>query len=484
VIASALLALRVSILGLVFLIAGNATILRRVIFDFQAWFLTFQGMQWTAGMILLQYNALANPWTPVDVYLVVLPALSVVELILADSLCLFHHRALALNSLPTTVLFVCFFGASAFRWSDGVFNYGNYSVKLFTFDNLHPIIISPRTMVAGAVFTMCVYCFKILYQYLRSGPDCTIMTLCTVLYEIETRTGNLRDKGKGASSNPLDPRKVHPAPTITSGGSAEEEDAQRGCAPAASATPIMTQSLNAGSRSQDAAAMEATASREPESQIRIGLGGSACTSLVPRNIGFSLKPNIKDTLVYYLLPAKAAAALLGFNRRFRWTIQLILIMMNVCTIVLNSLTLCGVEFAGQPIALIVGSMGISVPTLYNLILFSRGQVLGRLMSNFSTCFLIAIKILEMISIWFSIPSFDTAMSIKKGFLITMSGVGMIFFIVCDSMTISKSSWLWTSLSTAIVGLILVVNAMLGIGLWGKADDKVVQEQLGWLGNYW
>jgi hypothetical protein len=491
ILASILLILRIFVLGTLVLVAGNIGILRRVLIDFQVWLLSSQVVQWTAATILLQYYTLRNPWTSVDVFLLVIPVICLVELILSDTIVPMHHKALTYNAVSTTALFLCLFCTSTLRVPGSIFDSENLAVEVFRWSEGRAVSIAPRGLVIGAVFTMCVYCFKILHLLLASGGEWCALTLVRVPYEITVE--NLPVQGRSWFENFK--RKIHPGqPGIKRSADDKNESENELEHPQLASRPSLTTSGDADrdkvgpSDAMPMVAMDAAARPEmlPQQMPR---QCDTRTLLLARNVGFSLNNCIDDQLLYHVLPKPIAYNLVPFTHRHKLLLTAVFFFLYMFGTVLTYLSLCDVKWPGKGVTMLVAAIGYVISVLYNLLVMVRIGALGKLSQCFHAWFCLTMRLVQVVSLWYSIAIPATADSdmgdlLNKIGVVVMTSISIIGFCTCDASELDKGSKAFAALLCAITEAIGVVCAIMQIGIWDQTGDELVNKNLGRLGDYW
>jgi hypothetical protein len=513
VLAVSLLVLRILILAILFLVAGNLSILRRLRGSFQIWLLLFQAAQWTTAMILLYDHFLEKRWTAIDIFVLVLPLVSLAELVISDAIVPPHHLSISYNAVSTTAAFLCFFAAAAFRWPYSVFNSGSYSFELFRIGS-RVLEISPRGMIVSATFTMCVYCIKILYLLWRSR-NWSALTLIKASYEItQVSAGTLKSEdeiqenqvaaGKGS-------RKIHPSPQLIP--SVRRDPQHQNSLDDTSVmphtvdhpgveSPALTFPTAADSERNPIYPREATSrshsslmADEQETASVKGEGHSAsktsalkspwagCTSLVANDIGFSVLQRSHDQILYFLVPKRVGHRIFRFMKKYRLPIVIVSNLLMSIQVIVVILAMCGVYLPDHGAAMKFFIAANSIHSVYGFTVSLRAGILAKVVKSFDFWFLLICQVLESISMWYSVAGAAERPVLTVTAIIAIDVAGF-FYCASDASITGKVSKIIGSALRVLAQSIGIACILLQYGAWEQADEESARQSLGWLANYW
>jgi hypothetical protein len=224
-----LLAARLLILATMVLLAVNLSLVRLIAACFQVWLLIWQaGVYCTSLLLILTQSINSKPdhWStlssriPINVLVIALPLVSIFELILSDVILPPHHRALVANAAPTTIIFLCCFAGSVFRWPGSFFAIlSDASLEIFRLPSGMAISLSPRGLLIGASFTVSIIGFKIAWLLiLKRHQKTSVLTILSAPYDIRVHAFGKREVARVHPSTERDAlleESIHGKPTKT-----------------------------------------------------------------------------------------------------------------------------------------------------------------------------------------------------------------------------------------------------------------------------
>jgi hypothetical protein len=202
-----LLAARVLILATMVLLAVNLSLLRLIAACFQVWLLVWQAGVYCTSLLLILTQSIDSTLDdrstlssriPINVFVIVLPIVSIIELILSDTILPPHYRALVANAAPTTIIFLCCFVTSIFRWPGSFFaTLLDASLEIFRLPSGMAISLSLRGLLIGALFTVFIVGFKIAWLLiLKHRQETSVLTILSAPYDIRVHAIGKRETAR------------------------------------------------------------------------------------------------------------------------------------------------------------------------------------------------------------------------------------------------------------------------------------------------
>jgi hypothetical protein len=206
------------------------------------------------------------------------------------------------------------------------------------------------------------------------------------------------------------------------------------------------------------------------------------TSLVPIDLGYSLNARSGgDRLVFYLVSQKAAFKILRFAKKYKTSVNVITTVWACTCTFLYYVAYFDFDFPGRDALLLFSMIFSPLSLFFTLVLGMRVVLFTKVMAKFQFWFILANALLLELSFWFSLPGVNL---LCKVYLSILFPIRYCYVLCADATIIPKIAKTVVALIAAISAVNVIVLPLLREGLWRGIEDEVINQSLGWVGNYW
>jgi hypothetical protein len=417
----------------VLVFSGNTTLIRQLSSKFPVWILVLQAaIMFGSSVIALDYrksgieasqvlisNLPHNALEPIEVFVLVLPVLSLIEVLLSDAILPVHHSTFVFGLIPMMGVYLCCFVAGSLHWSSSIFYNCDVVVQILSFGELE-FVLSPRGMAIGACFVVLTFCARMLTVLLRSKWQGLL--IIKIPYDI---IDLVKEKGR---VRPF-PRE---APTeATEEWSVEDE--------------------------------EPTESKEED--VKVPLSDHEVLTIAADFVGFSIYES-SWVLIDLIADRRIAEMMLRFRKKFRYFFQFFSFLNLVTVFALSVLNFLDLELPGK-------DWGLAVSFLLSLLSSCFEFLCG-------LCIVPARKSIRSFQFWFiacnellgalSLLSIGAVLRLSVFttiYIILTRVIAISHLIFCDALVSTRFTKVIISIAITTFNVYLILIVSLGIGIWSK-----------------
>jgi hypothetical protein len=207
------------------------------------------------------------------------------------------------------------------------------------------------------------------------------------------------------------------------------------------------------------------------------------TCIVSKNLGFSLRTTSEDTLLFALLPRKAASTFVRGFRRFRAVFNGITMISAMICFVHSVLICLAVHYPGRD-AVLLTLIIIGIPQfILSVVVGIRVALLLKTFRKFEFWFMNVNNILLVVSFWYSVNP-DEVDVISRTYLVLIASMSALYVVFSDSNGSPKFAKVALAFTTACPAVFIVVCSLIKLGAWRGTGEAKDRETLGWIAEYW